>query len=267
VIMYEQFFGLKEDPFNITSDPAFFFSGKSHSQAYSCLLYGIEQRKGLIKITGEVGTGKTTLCRALINRLGPQVKTSCIFNPYFSEVQLLEAITEDFGIVAERKNKLSIVRQLNEFLLERASCGENAVLIIDEAQNLKARQLEQIRLLSNLETDKKKILQIVLVGQPELDKKLSNPNLRQIDQRIAVRYSIQPLQEDETRGYIMHRIKIAGGNGKIDFTKGALELVYSFSQGFPRLINILCDRALLAGFVRKSFTIDESIIKQCTEEL
>ncbi|MDD5611250.1 MAG: AAA family ATPase, partial [Candidatus Omnitrophica bacterium] len=188
--MYLDFYGLKSSPFNITSDPQLFFESLSHREAFAALLYGIQEKKGIVLITGEVGTGKTTLCKALLNRLPQGVKTSLIFNPYFSEVQLLQAIIEDFGLSVEKKNRLEIVKRLNSFLVEVNSDGGNAVVVIDEAQDLNNRQLEQVRLLSNLETSRGKLMQLVLVGQPELSEKLKQFNLRQIRQRICVKYNI-----------------------------------------------------------------------------
>lgn len=265
--MYCKFYGLKERPFNVTSDPAFFFSSQKHKEALSHLLYGVTQRKGIIVITGEIGTGKTTLCRFFLEQLGERVKTAFILNPYFSDIQLLEAIIKDFGLNVRDKKRLSFVWAFNKFLLNEAQAGNNVVLIIDEAQNLKPRQLEQVRLLSNLETEKDKLMQIVLVGQPELNRRLDLFELRQLQQRIMVRYHITPLDEYEIVAYIHHRLGMVGGTNKIHFTTEALKEVYAFSGGTPRLVNIICDRALLAGFVKEAFTIDAEIIKRCVEEL
>jgi len=265
--MYCQFYELKERPFNVTSDPAFFFLSHKHKEALSHLVYGTTQRKGIIVITGEIGTGKTTLCRFFLDQLGKNVKTAFILNPYFSDIQLLEAILKDFGINARGKTRLSYVDQLNRFLLHETTCGNNVVLIIDEAQNLKPNQLEQVRLLSNLETEKDKLLQIILVGQPELNRRLDLYDLRQLKQRIMVRYHITPLDKDETREYINHRLSIAGSMGRIRFSEEALKAVAEFSGGTPRLINIICDRALLAGFVAETDCIDSDIINRCLEEL
>jgi len=195
--MYFELYGLKKAPFNITSDPGIFFESSSHREALSALIYGIEEKKGIILITGEVGTGKTTLCKTLLRRLNPRIKTSLILNPYFSEVQLLQAIVEDFGLKINKKNRLEIVGKLNSFLVEVSLEEGGAVLIIDEAQNLTNRQLEQVRLLSNLETSQDKLLQIVLAGQPELVKKLNNFDLRQIRQRISIKHRLSPLNEEE----------------------------------------------------------------------
>jgi general secretion pathway protein A len=264
--MYYNFYGLKTPPFNITSNPEFFFESSSHKEALAALLYGIQERKGIILITGEVGTGKTTLCKALLNRLSPLIKTSLILNPYFSEVQLLRAIIEDFGLVMEKRSRLDIVNKLNSFLVEMSLKGGNAVLIIDEAQNLSNRQLEQIRLLSNLETSNAKLLQIVLVGQPELLEKLRQPSLRQIRQRIFVKYELAPLKEGEVKEYIEFRLK-AGGASHLSILPESHKVIYEFSKGIPRLINMLCDRALLCGFTEDKKVLDSEIFRACVEEL
>lgn len=265
--MYETFYSLKEKPFNVTSDPAFFFLSKRHKEAFSHLIYGIKERKGILLITGEIGTGKTTLCKALLNRLDKKTKTAFILNPSFSETQLLQLIIEDLGIILKYKTKMSLISNLNKFLLDETRSGGNVALIIDEAQNLKPNQLEQIRLLSNLETDKEKLLQIILVGQPELNQKLALTELRQLNQRISVRYHILPLEKNELKEYIAHRLSIAGSNGTIEFTPEALEEIFIFSYGIPRLTNIICDRALLAGFVQETKKISYDIIKKCAEEI
>lgn len=264
--MYTDFYGLKTFPFSITSNPHFFFESCSHKEALACLLYGIQEKRGMILITGEVGTGKTTLCKALLPRLPAGVKTSLILNPYFSEVQLLRAVIEDFGLKPEKKTRLDIINALNSFLVDISLKGGNAVLIIDEAQNLSARQLEQVRLLSNLETAQDKLLQIVLVGQPELEEKLCQFGLRQIRQRISIKYKISPLQEEELRNYINFRLQQAGRN-ELEIAQSAYKIIYEFSKGIPRLINLICDRALLCGFVRDKKIFDEEVLKACIEEL
>ena len=267
--MYKKFYSCKEEPFNITSDPDFFFCSAHHQEAFNHLLYGIEQRKGIMALTGEIGTGKTTICRTLLNKLDQDTKTAFILNPNFSETQLLQVILKDFGILPSKKNnnKLNLINALNEFLLEKTSFGDNVVLIIDEAQNLKPSQLEQVRLLSNLETEKCKLLQIILVGQPELFDKLKLSSLRQLNQRIAVRYHMLPIEKSEVRAYIFHRLKVADATLKLNFTPDAIDAIYLHSKGTPRLINILCDRALLAGFIQETFVIDGNIINRCAREV
>jgi general secretion pathway protein A len=265
--MYCQFYRLKERPFNVTSDPTFFFSSLKHKEALSHLFYGVTQRKGIIVLTGEIGTGKTTLCRFFMEQLGENIKTAFILNPYFSELQLQEAIMRDFGIGLKEKTRFSFIWEFNRFLLKEAEAGSNVVLIIDEAQNLTPRQLEQIRLLSNLETEKDKLIQIILVGQPELNQRLGLYDLRQLRQRIMVSYHISPLDKDEVKNYINHRLDIAGGEERIRFSEEAVNLIFDFSGGTPRLVNIICDRALLAGFVQETYAIDTAIIKKCLNEL
>jgi len=265
--MYCQFYGFREKPFNVTSDPTFFFLSRQHKEALSHLLYGVSQRKGILVITGEIGTGKTTLCRFFLNQLTKSVKTAFILNPHFSETQLLEAIAKDFGINVKYRSRLAFVWELNRFLLNQSESGNNVVLIIDEAQNLKPQALEQVRLLSNLETAKDKLIQIVLVGQPELNKRLNLYALRQLRQRIMVKYHIPPLEKNDVRNYIDHRLNIAGSAQKVQFSDEAIKIISDFSCGTPRLINIICDRALLAGFAAGNNIVDLNIINRCIEEL
>ncbi|MBN2831552.1 MAG: AAA family ATPase [Candidatus Omnitrophica bacterium] len=265
--MYCKFYGLKERPFNVTSDPAFFFLSDKHKEALAHLHYGVSQRKGIIVLTGEIGTGKTTLCRFFLNELNKDIKTAFILNPRFSERELLESIVADFGIASQSKGKFELVRQLNSFLLTESERGSNVVLIIDEAQNLKPGLLEQVRLLSNIETEKEKLLQVVLVGQPELNARLNLYELRQLRQRVMVRYHILPLEHRQIANYIEHRLNVTGLVGGIEFSREAIEGIASFSSGTPRLINMICDRALLAGFAAGTKTIDQNIINKCFEEL
>ncbi len=265
--MYKKFYHLKENPFNITSDPAFFFSSTRHEEAFVHLMYGIETRKGIIVITGEIGTGKTTLCRALLNRLNDKIKTALILNPSFSDLQLLQMIIRDLGITCTKTSKLDLVGAISQFLVEQSMKGNNVAVVIDECQNLNIRQLEQIRLLSNLETEKEKLLQIILVGQPELGEKLKNPGLRQLNQRVTVRYHILPLMKEEISNYVAHRLKVAGADPRLHFTPQAIDVIFEYSQGTPRIINILCDRALLAGFVQETYSITDEIVHSSAKEV
>ncbi len=264
--MYTQYYCLKERPFNVTSDPSFFFLSSSHKEALAALIYGIKERKGILCLTGEVGTGKTTICKSLINQLDDSVKTAFILNPDFSNLQLIGLILADFGIKPRKKDKLSMISELNNFLLDLAQNNKNAVLIIDESQNLKPKQLEQIRLLSNLETEKQKLLQIVLVGQPELKDKLNLTSLRQLDQRIMVNYNVRPLEKIDVANYIHHRLKKAGCLSDLEFDDMSINEIFNFSFGIPRVINIICDLALLAGFVRDTKKISADIIKEVYNE-
>ena len=265
--MYLDYYGLKENPFNVTSDPHFLYLSHTHKEALNHLLYGINQRKGFVEITGEIGAGKTTLCRALLNRLDSKIKTSLIFNSNLPETQLLEAILNDFGITPERRSKVIFIRQLNDFLLEQLFCGNNAVLIIDEAQNLRLSTLETIRMLSNLETDKEKLLQIILVGQPQLRDKLASPKLEQLRQRISVRFHVRALEHDEVQKYIEHRISVAEPSEEIVFASKAIEGIYNYSKGIPRIVNIICDKSLLLGFVRETRFIEHDIVEKSIDEL
>lgn len=269
--MYQNFYQLKEKPFNVTADPDFFFSSKTHADAISNLAYGIAERKGILVITGEVGTGKTTLCRKLLKLADKNIKFALILNPNFSELELLQMIVYDLGVQTKETDKFGLMNELNKFLLKESSKGNNVVLIIDEAQNLSVQQLEQIRLLSNLETEKEKLLQIILIGQPELHEKLLLPELRQLRQRVAVHFNITALEEFDIKNYIQHRIRKVTKESEsmrtIKFTEKALEAIYRFTQGSPRAINILCDRALLAGFVAETFIIDDLIIDNCAKEV
>jgi len=265
--MYREFFGLKEKPFNVTSDPNFLFLSHIHKEALSHLLYGIKEKKGFLEITGEIGAGKTTLCRALLSQLDKNTKTAFIFNSSLPELQLLQSILEDFGITVARKNKVSLFMQLNNFLIEEMSRGNNVVLIIDEAQNIKTRVLEEIRMLSNLETDKEKLFQIILVGQPELRSKLESPALKQLRQRIAVRFHISPLEKQEVEQYIYHRLNVAGSNGDIHFPADSIERICAFTGGIPRIINMVCDKSLLAAYVASTKEITLPIVEKSIKEL
>jgi general secretion pathway protein A len=266
--MYKEFFGLKENPFNVTSDPGFLFFSRAHREAFSHLIYGIKEKKGFLEITGEIGAGKTTLCRALLNQFDKNTKTAFLFNSTLPESQLLKSILDDLGIQTEKKmNRFALLKQLNEFLLNELAQGNNVVLIIDEAQNLRPKVLEEIRMLSNLETEKEKLIQIILVGQPELKERLNSPELSQLRQRIAVRFHITPLEEDEIGQYIYHRLRVAGAEGTVTFSDEAIEAIFKYSSGIPRLINMVCDRALLLAWALETRDITDSIVSRSIQEV
>jgi general secretion pathway protein A len=246
--MYNEFYGFRESPFNITPDPRFLFFSDRHREAFNHILFGIRERKGFIQITGEVGAGKTTVCRAILEELGPNVRTALILNPCLTSTQLLRALLVELGLEA-KNDKVACLQVLNHFLLEQLAAGNDVVLFIDEAQDLDFDLLEQVRLLSNLETDQRKLLQIVLLGQPELREKLDERRLRQLRQRITVRYHLSPLSRPEMEHYIHHRLQVAGGNGVPTFNRWALRSIYRYSGGVPRLVNAVCDKALLCGYV------------------
>ena len=247
--MYEEFYGFREPPFNITPDPRFLFFSDCHREAFDHLLFGIVQRKGFIQITGEVGAGKTTLCRALFEALGDDYETALILNPRMTSLQLLRSILAELGLDPPYNDRVTSLELLNCFLLDQVEHGRDVVLVIDEAQDMDIELLEEVRLLSNLETDQRKLLQIVLMGQPELRDLLDDKRLRQLRQRITVRYHLTPLSIHETEHYIGHRLRLAGGNGRPTFDRWALWRIYRYSKGVPRLINAVCDKALLCGFV------------------
>ena len=266
-IVYLEFFGLKEPPFDITPNPRFLYYSLKHREAINHLLYGIRERKGFVQLTGEVGAGKTTLCRAMLNELGENYSTALILNPILNADQLMKAIAMEFGLKVQSMDRLDIVAEINRFLLQQAEQGRETVLIIDEAQDLSDDLLEQTRLLSNLETDDRKLLQIVLMGQPELRDRLNNPDLRQLRQRITVRYHLTPLTRGEVAHYVQHRLHVSGANGAPFFTRPAIWRLHSYSQGIPRLVNAVCDKALLAGFVEQREKIDFGMIGRAIQEL
>ena len=265
--MYQEFYGFKEKPFALTPDPQFFYLSETHWTAIKSLLYGIQRRMGFMVVTGDIGTGKTTLCRVLLEKLGREVKTAVIFNSFLTEEELLESILQEFGLPAKGMSRKERIDELNLFLLDLLSRGENAVLMIDEAQNLSIPVLEQIRMLSNLETEKEKILQIILMGQRELNQKLQSPELKQLNQRITIRLQLLRLSPTKTEGYIQQRLMVAGARGNITFSRAAFQEIYKFSQGIPRLINLLCDRTLLAGFVEQTYHIHKGIVKKAEKSL
>lgn len=249
--MYCTCFGFTEKPFNITPDPAFIFLSGNHQEAFAHLLYGIDNHVGFIELTGEVGTGKTTILRTLLNHLDTiSYRTAIIFNPSLSSSGLLQSINREFGIPFQNLNDQDLIDTLNQFLVRQNAAGSTVVLVIDEAQNLKQEVLEQIRLISNLETERDKLIQIVLAGQPELKQLLEKPELRQLNQRIMVRYHLLAMDFKDTRDYINHRLNVAGLKFFDTFSPGALKKIFRFSGGYPRLINILCDRALLLAYTK-----------------
>lgn len=265
--MYKDFYGLREYPFNMTPDPQFLFLSKNHRVALDVLRFGIRDRKGFIVITGEIGAGKTTVCRALLRSLDANTKTALLLNPTLSDSQMLRSVCDEFRLQPAKTTKKDLYDTINAFLLRELAANHNVALIIDEAQNLQPRVLEQIRLLSNLETEKEKLLQIILVGQPELSKLLQRDDLVQLKQRVALRHHIPPLAWEEVGDYIRHRLEVAGGDGRIQWTDGALLLIRRYSRGVPRLINIICDKTLLAGYVAETFSITAKLVQRAIEDV
>ena len=265
--MYCDFFGFTEKPFTITPNPQFIYLSGNHREAFAHLLYGIDSHAGFIAMTGEVGTGKTTVLRTLLSQLDPEkYKSAMIFNPCLSGEQLLASICRDFGIEAAEKNSFAYLEALNRYLLEQNAAGRTLVLVIDEAQNLAPEVLEQVRLISNLETERDKLIQIILAGQPELDAIFSRHDLRQLNQRITVRCKLSPIGLDDTKEYISHRLKISGNRIPGLFSSGAVKHIYRFSGGIPRLINVACERALIMAWTRESLTVTPYIAAQVIAE-
>ncbi|MFC1854967.1 AAA family ATPase [Thermodesulfobacteriota bacterium] len=260
--MYKLHFGLKENPFNMTPDPRYIYLSDIHDDTLLQLIYGINHRKGFLLVIGEIGTGKTTISRALLDRLDSNVETALLLNPYLSEPELLKTILDDFGVECESDSMKDMIDLLNEFLITQKSNGGNAALIIDEAQNLPIKSMELIRMLSNLETNTEKLLQIVLIGQPELKKKLASENLRQLNQRITIRTQLAPLSMKDTKGYITYRLTKSGALNTNIFTSSAVREVFIYTKGYPRLINSLCDRALLCAYSFDKNSVDKGIIKK-----
>jgi general secretion pathway protein A len=253
--MYIEFYGLKEKPFEITPDPKFLFLSENHKEALAYLTYAVRERKGFTVITGEVGTGKTTLIQTLLSRLDGSTKTAYIFNPKLGSTDFLHYICEDFGLKGRKRSKGQYIAQLHDFLLTSYAQKENAVVIIDEAQKLNPELLEEVRLLTNLETPKSKLLQVVMMGQPELNETLNLPEYRQLKQRVSLRYHMRPFSLEETEKYIRKRLRVAGAADVNLFTPKALKKIFTYSNGIPRLINIVCDNALLLGY-----SVDQRII-------
>jgi type II secretory pathway predicted ATPase ExeA len=265
--MYQNFFGLRESPFNVNPDPRYLYMTKQTQEALACLTYGVRTRKGFIVLTGEVGTGKTTLLNRLLDWLrNERVATAFIFNSRLSVSQVFDFMMADFGIPCDSREKSQVLLRLNQWLLERYKAGETAVLIIDEAQNLSANVLEEIRLLTNLETATEKLIQIVLAGQPELEQKLSRPELRQLRQRVTLHSKTLPLTLDETRGYILERLRIAGATDTNIFSAEAIQSIFHFARGIPRVTNLLCEHALISAFVEHQKPILPDTIETVARE-
>ncbi|HEC97224.1 MAG TPA: AAA family ATPase [Nitrospirae bacterium] len=265
--MYEAFYNLRVKPFELVPSPDFLFLSKSHRKALTYLKYGITEKVGFMLLTGEVGSGKTTLIRNLIKGLDSNIVLSKIFNTRVSSEQLISLINEDFGLDVNGKDRISLLRELNDFLIEQYAKKHNPILVIDEAQNLTPELLEEVRMLSNLETDDAKLLQIVLIGQPELKKVLARPELRQLRQRISISCHIYPITMAETEEYIFYRLEVAGNRDAVIFKHGTVESVYNFSKGIPRLINIVCDFLMLAAFVEETREISPDLVKEVIGEL
>ena len=265
--MYTQFFGLTEKPFSITPDPRYLYMSQRHADALAHLLYGISESGGFIQLTGEVGTGKTTLVRSLFEQLPDEADVALILNPELTTGEFLTAITEELGIkVPGDRSVKALIDGLNAYLLDAHSRGRRTVLIVDEAQNLGTEILEQVRLLTNLETPKQKLLQIILIGQPELREVLSRADMRQVAQRVTGRYHLEPLNQADTTKYVKHRMRVAGASGSV-FRPAAIREIFRRSMGVPRLINVVADRALLAGYAQESRSIDRGLVRRAAAEV
>jgi type II secretory pathway predicted ATPase ExeA len=265
--MYQRFFNLRESPFNVNPDPRYLFMTRQIQEALAGLTYGIQNRKGFILLTGEVGTGKTTLVNRLLDWLrGQRVATAFIFNSQLQVSHLFDFMMADFEIPYDSREKSQVLLRLNQWLLERYRAGETAVLIVDEAQNLSGELLEEIRLLTNLETTTEKLLQIVLAGQPELEEKLKSPQLRQLRQRITLRCRTSALSLEETYGYIAERLRIAGANGEPIFSKEAIQTVHLYSRGIPRVVNLLCEHAMINAYVDTLRPVPAHLVEEVARE-
>ena len=265
--MYKKFFGLRESPFNVNPDPRYLFTTRHTEEALSTLMYGIQNRKGFVLLTGEVGTGKTTLVNKLLEWLHREgMPTAFIFNPRLNVSQFFDFMMSDFGITTDSRLKSQVLMRLNHWLLERFRAGETAVLIVDEAQNLSPELLEEIRLLTNLETYTEKLLQIVLSGQPELELKLRQPELRQLRQRITLRCKTYPLTFEETAGYVNGRLRVAGCDGQEVFAPDAIEGIFHYSKGIPRIMNLLCEHALIAAYADQQKPVRREVIEEVARE-
>lgn len=264
--MYNKFYGFKESPFNLTPNSRFFFASHKHTEALDSLIYAIDQRKGFVVITGEIGSGKTTVCRTLLNKLDRHTQIALITNTHLSSKDLLMTILEEFEIDFVPGSKSKLLSQLNAYLIDQLERNNNVVLIVDEAQNLKPSVLEEIRMLSNLETETEKLIQIILLGQPELKQKLALQSLEQLRQRVSVYFHLSPLDVEDAKHYIRYRTKVASESDREYFTEEALSTIYQYSKGVPRLMNQLCDNALLAGYVEEAKVITDKIISDVIQD-
>src|ERR1700739_1963742 len=259
--MYKEFYGLRANPFNVNPDPRYLFLTRHTEEALACLTYGIQSRKGFVLLTGEVGTGKTTLINKLLEWLRlQQVATAFIFNSRMNVPQFLDYMMADFGIPCDSRTKSQVLLRLYNWIFDRYCAGETALLIVDEAQNLSEEVLEEIRMLTNLETFTEKLLQIVLVGQPELEQKLKEPQLRQLRQRLTLRAKTHPLSLEETKAYVAQRLRIAGSNGQQIFDPECVGLIHRYANGIPRVINLLCEHCLVSAFVDQQKIIAPSVV-------
>jgi len=267
--MYAAYFGLKENPFNLSPDPRYLYFSRQHREALNHLIYGITEKKGFIVVTGGIGTGKTTISRTLLANLNDGVESAMIFNSAITDMELLETIHQELHISlnGQEKTKKHYIDALNDLLLKNFAAGRNVVLLIDEAQNLSHEVLEQLRMLSNLETEREKLIQIVLIGQPELQTLLMSPSLRQLNERITVRYDLKPLDKRSVQSYIQHRLTVAGAGENVSFSAPACRLIYRYSKGIPRRINAICDRAMLIAYTREKTKINWSIARNAIADL
>jgi putative secretion ATPase (PEP-CTERM system associated) len=266
--MYEAYFNLKENPFGTTPDPRFLYKGKAHREALAYLAYGVFRKKGFLALTGEVGIGKTTIIRAFIQTFHPCLEVAFVLNTNVDFPELLYMLLTDFGIEIKSESKVAMLASLNGYLINRYAQNQNPLLIIDEAQNLTPEVLEELRMLSNLETDEQKLIQIVLIGQTELTRVLMRDDLRQLRQRIPGVFHMQFLSRDEVFSYIRYRLSVAGlTNGQLMFSDNAVDAIHQFSSGIPRLINMLCDRVLLRGYLQKTRVVEKDLVEAGILEL
>lgn len=265
--MYCDFFGFSEKPFTITPNPHFVFLSSIHREAFARLLYGVDSRAGFIALTGEVGTGKTTMLRTLLSQLDSEkYRSALIFNPCMTAEQLLASICRELGVESGEQNRFGYLDALNRFLVDQNSEGRTVILVIDEAQNLALDVLEQVRMISNLETERDKLIQIILAGQPELDGILQRHDMRQLNQRITVRCKLTPMSLDDTRQYINHRLRISGSRIPDVFSSTAIRRIYHFSHGIPRLINIVCEQALVLAWTMEALSVSHAIAAEVIAE-